>query len=76
MELLQDSFIHGYHVICNGVLGQVLLTKGELATKRGRDRHAVVVNSKKHSDKTVGHLPRKLSGLCSMFIDQGGDIAL
>ena len=66
----------GYHVIWNGVLGQVLLTKGELATQRGRDRHAIVVNSQKHTDKTVGHLPRNLSGLCSMFIDQGGDIAL
>ena len=76
MELRQDSFIRGYHIIWKGVLGQVLLTKGELATQCGCDRHAVVVNSKKHSDKTVGHLPRKLSGLCSMFIDQGGAIAL
>ena len=32
MELRQDSCIHGYHVIWNAVLGQVLLTKGELAT--------------------------------------------
>ena len=76
MELRQDSFIRGYHVIWNGFLGQVLLTKGELATQRGCDRHAIVLNLKKHSDKTVGHLPIKLSRLCSMFIDQGGDIAL
>ena len=70
----------GYHVIWNRVLEQVLLTKGELATQRGRDRHAVahavVLNSKKHPDKTVGYLPRKLLGLCSMIIDQGGDIVL
>ena len=54
MELRQDSFIHGYHVIWNAALGQVLLTKGELArapTKRNLR-------------------------LYSMFIDQGGDIAL
>ena len=31
---------------------------------------------RKHSDKTVGKLPRKLLGLYSMFIDQGGYIAL
>ena len=37
MELRQDSCIHGYHVIWNAVLGQVLLTKGELATQRGRE---------------------------------------
>ena len=28
------------------------------------------------SSKTVGNLPIKLSRLCSIFIDQGGDIAL
>ena len=66
----------GYHVIWNEILGQVLLIKRKLATQRGRDRHAVVVNLQKHADKTIGHLPRKLSGLCSMFIDQGGGIAL
>ena len=45
---------HGYHVIWNGVLGQVLLTKGELTTQRGRDHNAVVVNLQKQADKTVG----------------------
>ena len=37
MELRQNSCIRGYHIIWNGVLGQVLLTKGELATQRGRE---------------------------------------
>ena len=32
MGLCQDSCICGYHVIWNAVLGQVLLTEGELAT--------------------------------------------
>ena len=31
MELRQDSCIRGYHVIWNAVLGQVLLTEGDLA---------------------------------------------
>ena len=56
MELRRDCYICGYHVIWNGVLGQVLLTEGELATQHGRDRHAVAVNLKKYSGKTVGHL--------------------
>ena len=59
MELRQDSCIHGYHVIWNAVLGQVLLTKGELAMQSGRDRHAVAVSSKKHSCKTVPRAPTK-----------------
>ena len=37
VELCQDSFIHGYHIVWNAVLGQVLLTKGEIATQRGRE---------------------------------------
>ena len=42
----------------------------KLAIQRGHNRHVVAVNSKKHSGKTP------ISRLCSMFIDQGGDIAL
>ena len=40
MELCLNSCIRGYQVIWNGVLGQVLLTEGELATQHGRDRQA------------------------------------
>ena len=50
--------------------GEVLLTQTELHNVT--DRYAVTV--KKHSGKTVGHLPRKILRLCSMFIDQGRDI--
>ena len=35
---------------------------------------ADVVAVTKDSGKTVGHLPRKISRLCSMFVEQGGDI--
>ena len=51
------------------VLGEVLITERELHNMA--DRYAVAV--KKHGE-TVGHLPRIISRLCSMFIDQGGDI--
>ena len=73
MELRQDSCIRGYHVynkIYTAVLGEVLETKRELHNVT--DCYAVAV--KKHSGETVGHLPRKISRLCSMFMDQGGDI--
>ena len=73
MEIHQDSCIRGYHVyneIWTAVLGEVLLTQRELHNVT--DRYAVAV--KKHSGETVGHLPRKISRLCSMFIGQGGDI--
>ena len=68
-----DSCVHGYHVydeIWTAVLGEVLITERELHNVA--DRYAVTV--KKHSGETVGHLPKKISMLCSMFIDKGGDI--
>ena len=73
MELCQDCCIHGYHVYnekWTAVLGEFLITERELHNMA--DRYAVAV--KKHSGETVGHLPRKILRLCSMFIDQGGDI--
>ena len=36
------------------------------------DRYAVVV--KKDSGETVGHLPQKISRICSMFLQRGGEI--
>ena len=74
MELRQDSCVLGYHVyneIWTAVLGEVLETEEEL--QNVTDRYAMAV--KKHTGETVGHLPRKISRLCSMFMDQGGDIA-
>ena len=68
-----DSCVRGYHVydeIWTAVLGEVLITERELHNVA--DRYAVAV--KKHSGETVGHLPKKILMLCSMFIDKGGDI--
>ena len=73
MELHQNCCIHGYHVyneIWTAVLGEVLITERDFHNMA--DCYAVAV--KKHSGETVGHLPRKISRLCSVFIDQGGDI--
>ena len=73
MELRLDSSIRGYHVyneIWTAVLGEVLLTEREL--RNVVDRYAVAV--RKHSGEIVGYLPKNISRMCSMFIDQGGDI--
>ena len=73
MELRKDSCIRGYHVYNETwtvVLGEDLLTERELHNVA--DCYAIAV--KKHSGETVGHLPRKISRLCSMFIYQGGEI--
>ena len=73
MELCQDCCIRGYHIYNEKwtvVLGEVLITERELHNMA--DRYAIAV--KKHSGETVGHLPRKILRLFSMFIDQGGDI--
>ena len=73
MELHQDSCVCGYHIyndIWTSVLKEVLLTQRELHNVI--DCYAIAV--KNHSGDTIGHLPRKISRLCSMFIDQDGDI--
>ena len=69
----KSSCIRGFHVyneIWTAVFGERLFTERELHNVV--DRYAVAVT--KDSGETVGHLPRKISRLCSMFIEQGGDI--
>ena len=41
-------------------------------TDRGITQQVAVT---KNSDETMRHLPRNIPRLCSMFIEQGGDIA-
>ena len=75
MEFRMDSCVRGYHVydeIWTAVLGEVLITERELHNVA--DCYAVAV--KKHAGETVGHLPKKISMLCSTFIDKGGDITV
>ena len=68
-----DSSIRGYHVyseMWTTVFGEILFPEREL--NNVVDQYAVAVT--KDSGETVGHFPRKISRLCSMFIEQGGDI--
>ena len=65
--------VRGYHVykdIWDPVVGETLQCKRE--TDNGSDRYAVAVFQ---DDKIVGHLPRKHSRLCSLFLDRGGSIS-
>ena len=72
MEFCMDSCIRGYHVyeeIWTAVFGE-LNTEREIGNNV--DQYAVAV--KKDSGETVGHLPKKILQMCSMFIQEGGEI--
>jgi len=69
-----DSCVRGYHIYgesWTAVFGEMLCTDRELHNVV--DRYAVAV-TKADSGETVGHVPLEISRLCSMFIEQGGDI--
>ena len=73
MELRVESCICGYHVYKEmwiAVFGEELYAERELGNVV--DRYVIAV--KKDSGETVGHLPKKISRMCSMFIQEGGEI--
>ena len=73
MEFRMDSCIRDYHVyeeIWTAVFGEELYTEREIGNVV--DCYAVAV--KKDSGETVGHLPKKISQMCSMFIQEGREI--
>ena len=72
-ELVVSSCIRGYHIYGEtqtAVMGEQLLCEREV--RNVVDRYAISV--KKDSGITVGHLPQKISRVCSMFIQRGGEI--
>ena len=71
-ELERVCCIRGYHVykeIWEAATGEVLICEREL--HNSRDRYAVAV---KRMGTIIGHLPRKLSRVCSLFLRRGGTI--
>ena len=67
-----ESMVRGYHVykdLWTAVVGEELQCGRE--SENFRDPFAVAV--KKNSD-TVGHVPRRISTVCSMFLRRGGSI--
>lgn len=73
METLEkDLCIRGYHVyqqIWSAAVGEVLSCCREPTNLR--DRYAVAVEK---DDIIIGHLPRKVSRVCSIFMRRGGSI--
>ncbi len=67
-----ESCIRGYHVYQSSwepVVSELLLC--ERYTRNNRDSYAVSV---KKGQEVVGHLPRKISPVCSLFLRRGGSI--
>ena len=65
--------VRGYHIyrtIWQAAVGEVLTCKREYNSDR--DRYAVAVLK---NDNIIGHLPKKLSKLCSLFLKRGGEIS-
>jgi len=72
MEFRMDLCIRGYHVykeVWTAVFGELYAERefGNVV-----DHYAVTVM--KDSGETVMHLPKKISKMCSMFIQEGGEI--
>ena len=71
-ELERVCCIHGYHIykeIWEAATGEVLTCEREPLNPK--DRYTVAV---KKGGTVVGHLPRKISRICSLFLRRGGTI--
>ena len=69
----KEMVIRGYHIyksIWDAVVGEILECRREKHNKK--DRYAVAVFQ---NNRIVGHLPKKYSRLCSLFLDKGGLIS-
>uniref|UniRef100_A0A1X7V3B4 Ubiquitin-like protease family profile domain-containing protein n=1 Tax=Amphimedon queenslandica TaxID=400682 RepID=A0A1X7V3B4_AMPQE len=69
-----ESMVRGYHLYCNvwdAAINEVLPCERELNNRKDPFAVAVV----KSGVGTVGHVPRLISSVCSIFIRRGGSIA-
>lgn len=60
---------HVYHSIWDATVGEELLCEREPTNER--DRYAVAVIK---DGVVIGHLPRKISRICSLFLRRGGSV--
>ena len=70
MEFRMSNCVHGYHVyqrVWDAVVGENLECERE--TSNEKDRYAVVA---KKAELLIGHLPKKISRICSLFLLMGG----
>ena len=77
LSFVIESQIHGYHEYKatweNPVLGEILSCHREPGN--AHDTHAVAVKKVISNDlKVVGHVPRRISTICSCFLNLGGVI--
>ena len=73
MEFHLQSCVRGYHVYgehWTAFLGEELTCQRKIGNVS--DRYAVAV--KKDTSETVGHVPKKISRICSSFLQHGGTI--
>ena len=64
--------VHGFYVYCNVwevAIGEVLDCEREPGN--AKDWYPVAV---KKDATVIGHLPRKISRVCSLFLSQGGSV--
>ena len=72
MEFRMTSCVRGYHVyqrVWEAVIGENLECERE--TSNEKDRYAVVA---KKAETIIGHLPKKISRICSLFLSRGGRV--
>jgi len=72
-----ESKIRGYHeyrsIWDNPSVGESLICEREVSNPH--DTHAVAIKKTiEGTIKTVGHVPREISEICSIFIRRGGNI--
>ena len=68
------SMVRGYHAYCDiwsASLDEELVCAREPDNYSARDPFAVAVV---RSEVTVGHIPRKISSVCGLFLRRGGTI--
>ena len=71
-SIVVDSVIRGHYVykaIWEPVDGEELNTEREIGNPH--DLLAVAVTKSLHEERTVGHLPHRISPLCSAFLRRG-----
>jgi hypothetical protein len=72
-QFVLESAVRGFHVyrsIWGGIIGEIL----PCITEPGNtsDSYAVAI---KRSETIAGHMPRKFSAVCALFLNSGGTIS-
>ena len=71
-RIMKQLCVRGFHVFCNiweAAIREVLYWERELGN--AKDKYAVAV---KKDATVIGHLPRKISRVCSLFLRQGESV--